>query len=478
MPGRVGPTGREQRLVAGISTTLAVVLLAAVGVATLSDPTASTPTVLREGADAQLVLADGTRRPAVVGESVPDGAQVRTGRSAAVLATRDREVHLTPSSEVTVLDGSTQQLDAGSLVVDARGAAGLDVRTAAATIKTRRGVVLRVDDGPLTRITQLAGDGVQVRARDRTTRDGVPRLYQLLVARGSRPSTPSPAMLRGDAIEQRLVGELAAADRMLDVLSAELSEGEGDVTTGAPSGVEVVAAGGPARPAVAVLAALRSDLPSVEPASQVGPAAGERALAYLLATAGEEGDGVEDRFDRVRELRRAGGSWGVVAALLGIDVGDVGARLAALLAPGAPVIAAGSGGDATQALVDVLVGGTSAPGPDSAAPADADPPTGPADSPPAPSSPGPRPSSSPKPPPPSSPPPGLPVPVPVPVPVPPLPAPPVPLPNVPSLPPVPSLLPTSGPLAPVGETVDDVVDAVIDLLSPAPVPRRLPGGLG
>ena len=308
--------------IAALAALAIAVLLSAVGVAALRTDPATAHTVLQRGAEAMLTLSDGQRRSAVEGEQVPSGATVLAGRTGAVLSTAGREVHLYPAASVTVLDGLRQVLRAGSVIVDSSGAPGLDLDTPAAAVAARDGALVRVDGGPLTRVgvlrTLIDGEpGADVRATGRQAVTEVPEYYQVQVATGGLPGNSSPLLLTGDAYELALARDLVLADRMLNQIRRRL------VSEGTEGGI--------------VLAALRTGVPDVGLVAAAAPDT-ERAMGYLIATAHSGGSEAE-RFLRVRELRSAGGSWGVVAAIVGSTVDRVGARLDQLLAPAATVLA-------------------------------------------------------------------------------------------------------------------------------------------
>lgn len=312
--GRVG-TG----WVAGVSALLAGVLLTAVGVAALRTDTASAETVLARGADAVVELPDGTSRPAVEGERVPLGATVRAGRTGAELRTREREVHLGADTGVTVLDGVRQVLRSGFVLVDASDAPGLELRTDAGTVTSSDDSLVRVDGGPLVRVGVLRGDEAAVRAVDRRATTQVDTYFQVQVPRGGLPGSATPFVLSpGDEYEAKLASDLVAADTALNALASRL-DAQGRVGQ-------------------VVLSSLRE---------QVAPAAdalgSEHALGYLIAAAAPDDAALAARYERVRSLRSAGGSWGIVAAIVDAGVGRVGAALDALLDPGTvPVVAGGT----------------------------------------------------------------------------------------------------------------------------------------
>jgi hypothetical protein len=316
MPGQDGRASTS--LVVGTSVLAAAVLAAAVGVAALRSDTASADTVLTRGDGAVLELADGTSRPAVVGERVPRGATVRAGRTGAELQTREREVWLGGATAVQVLDGARQQLRDGFVLVDASDAPGLELQTAAGTVTTQDDSLVRVDDGSLLRVGVLRGAPAAVRAAGRRATAEVATYFQVQMSRGGLPGSLSPFVLTpGDAYERQLAADLVRADDDLNALASRL---DADGAVGR-----------------AVLTALDED---VETVAGVQPGAGsEGAVSYLIARATGAGD-VAATYTQVRELRADGGSWGIVAAIVAAPVDQVSAALSALLDPGTvPVVA-------------------------------------------------------------------------------------------------------------------------------------------
>jgi hypothetical protein len=335
MLGQGGRAG--DRWVAGVAGLLAVVLLAAVGVAALRTDTASAETVLARGADVVLDLVDGTSRQAVEGERVPRGATVRAGRTGAELQTRGREVHLGGYAAVTVLDGARQVLRAGFVMVEARRAPGLELRTDAGIVTSADGSLVRVDGGSLVRIGVLRGDAAAVRAVDRQATAEVPTYFQVQVPAGGLPGSPTPFVLTpGDEYERVLAADLVRADEDLNALASRLD-------SGGPVGA-------------VVLTALRAEVPA-GPVPASGAPSSEGALGFLLAQAASVPDAdLAARYERVRELRGAGGSWGVVAAIVDAEVGGVGAALNALLEPGTVPVIASQPFDPTAALAGSAAG--------------------------------------------------------------------------------------------------------------------------
>lgn len=324
---------------AGIAGLLALVLLAAVGVAALRSDTASADTVLTRGSDVRVVLADGSPAAVEVGDRIPTGATVTAGRAGAVLETRDRQVHLGGGTEVTVRDGVRQVLRRGFVLVDASDdAPGVELETTAATVTTADDSLVRVDGGLLVRVGVLRGDAAAVRPTARRTSTELPTYFQVQVAPGALPGATTPFVLTpGDAYERTLASDLVSADEDLTALASRL-----DMDGGAGR---------------VVMTALRSDVPA-GPALAAGAPGSEGTLGYLIATAAPGTDPLVERYARVRGLRELGGSWGVVAAIVQAEVGRVGAALGALLDPDTvPVLAGG-----TLDLTEVLDPGSSGSG--------------------------------------------------------------------------------------------------------------------
>lgn len=409
MPGQDGRTSGQvgTAWVAAVSVLLAAVLLSAVGVAALRSDTASADTRLERGADAVVVLPDGTRRAGVQGETLPPGTTVLAGRSGAVLETREREVWLGADTSVTVLDGARQELERGFVMVNADDAPGLSVRTAAATVSADDDSLVRIDVGPLTRVGVLRGAAAQVRPTDRRATTVVPTYFQVQLRTGGLPGAASPFVLTpDDDYEMELAADLVRADADLTALARRLDADD--------------AAGR------LVQTALRRDVPADAVADGLlvpGAPLSERTLGYLMAAAAPADAPVGVRYASVRALRTDGGSWGVVAAIVRAPVQGVAAALDALIEPTTVPVLAAQPLDRTD-LLDLVDGRSPVQDPGAGTE-----PSRPAD----PNRP--QPSRSPRP--------------------------------VPS----PTPAPTPGPADPVTGVVDEVVDTVLDIVgSPTPVP--------
>jgi hypothetical protein len=346
--GMSGSLGRHG--VPAVAVTLALVLLSAVGVAALRPGTASAPTVLHRGAAVLVELPDGGTRPLDEGDEVPRAAVVRSGADGAVLRTRDRDTWLGADTAVAVLDGARQSLRSGLVMVDARRGPALRLGTPAGEVTTPRGAVSRVERGSLLRVgSYTGGEPVRVRAEGRRATTEVPRAHQVQVPDGGLPGQTSPLVLtRGDDYERALASSLVLADEALSDVARRLDAG--------------------GQPGTAVASAVSTGLPAAR-ALAAGAPASERSLAYLLAAAAEGGP-LTERYQHVRELRSAGGSWGVVAELVRAQVEEVAALLDALLADRTPVVAATEDVDLVRLLGLAPPAAPVLPGPGAPAPVD------------------------------------------------------------------------------------------------------------
>ena len=315
MTDAAGQSGRlpERRLAVVCGVAAAAVLLASLAVTVLRPSTAESATVLASATRASLVLPDGSSAPAEAGTEVPRGARVVTSSlGAAVLRTRARDVLLGASSEVTVLDGARQRLDRGQVLVDASDGPGLSLDASAAEVAVDDGALTRVERGRAALRVGVFDGATSVRSTGRAGRREVPELFQVQVPYGGLSGTTTPLVLTGDAWEQRYALRLVQDDGALRALVTGLEASRDDaaaVLTAAPAAVRSPAAG------------------SAAPAS-------ERLVSYLLATSASRVEGsVEVRYAQVRDYRDDGGSWGVVAALVGSGADDAGRALDAVLSP-------------------------------------------------------------------------------------------------------------------------------------------------
>ena len=300
---------------------VAASLLAAGALALWSPNPAAADTVVETAQGAQIISSGGQAQPARRGDVVPRGATVQTtGTGQATLLTAGRETWIGAASAVRVDDGARQEVTAGSIMVDARRAAALTLLTDVAEVSVARGALVRVERGPMLRVAQFAGSSAVV-PHGRRARTAVAALYQVQVARGGLPGPVTALALTSDRWERAMVGDLVSEDADLTHLAAGLD--------------------GPGAAGQAVLAVLPASLQSIAPVPAGAPRS-EQGLAWGLAAGAATGTAVEPtalaaRYAQVRQLRGEGGSWAVVARLVGADTGGIDGLLERLLEPaGAP----------------------------------------------------------------------------------------------------------------------------------------------
>jgi len=281
--------------------------------------------VLRAGNGVTVTLPGGVVRSAVDGESLPRGAVVATGPGAtATLDVRDRLIVLAPDTTVGVPDGSAADLRRGSILVDRRRGPDVSVTAGAVVLDEVDEGAVRVDRGFSVRVSVFSG-AVRARTSDRELE--IPRLYQAAVAGRALPDRPTPLRLTGDDWEQRVIPAVTSADAELSQLARGIDQ---DRRLTDSTQVQLLPA--------AYRGAL-FELPT-------GAGRSEALLPVAIGLAVDDGS-VGD----ARRLRSAGGSWGVVAALVGARTADVSARLSELLAGpgeqqrGEPVVGGPTGSD-------------------------------------------------------------------------------------------------------------------------------------
>lgn len=320
--GQTAFADRLPRTVAvGGAVVLSAALLASLALTALRRDTAEAATVLTSARLVDVALADGTPVELADGDEVPRGATVTTrAGGAAELTTRGRMVLLGASTAVTVLDGARQELDRGLVLVDATDGPGLEVDTTAADVEVAGDALTRLERGQAAvRVAVFRGD-TDVRSAGRAGSRTVDELFQVQVPYGGLTGSTTPLVLTGDAWEQRYALDLVQDDRALRALSSGLDANAED--------------------AGAVLTAVPAGLRAASTAADPGAARGETLVSYLVATtAARGGDTVDERYDTVRGYRRAGGSWGVVAALVETGADGASSALAALLDPDATIVA-------------------------------------------------------------------------------------------------------------------------------------------
>ena len=282
--------------------------------------------VLRTSGAVTVLLPGGATRPAIDGETLPRGAVVTTGTgSSATIEVRERLVRLAPETTVMVPDGAAADLRRGSILVDRRKGPGITVRAGAVTVDEVDEGAVRVDRGFSVRVSVLSG-GARATTSDRGL--DVARLYQVAIAGRALPDRPTPLRLTGDDWEELVIPAVTSADAELSQLARGIDV---DVRLAAPTRVQILPA------------AYRGALAEL-------PRGVGRSEALLPVAIGLAVD--SSRVSTARQLRAEGGSWGVVASLVGARTGAVSARLAELLA----------GPGEGQPTGGPLAGGTAGPG--------------------------------------------------------------------------------------------------------------------
>jgi hypothetical protein len=165
----------------------------------------------------------------------------------------------------------------------------------------------------------------------------VDALHQVQVPYGGLPGRVTALGLTRDTWERRYALDLVTRDVDLSNIAAGLDAN--------PASTAAIGA--------AVPAAYRGAGPV-----QAGEAASEQTLAFLIARAAHDD---ADTYERVRNWRAEGGSWGVVAALAEADVAKVSAALDTILAPDEPVLADEPGSGSVD-VGSLLGGGSVTPG--------------------------------------------------------------------------------------------------------------------
>jgi hypothetical protein len=318
-----------------------VTAAAAVVLAGCGSSTAHATTTLAGVVDAQVVHRDGSVVPAVDGLRLHHGDVVRTAAAGrAELRTRGRVVYEGSDAAVQVLDGATAELRHGAVVVDAQHGPGLALGVAGLAVATGHGSAVRAERSVTVRIASLAGSTAVTNGAGRHLE--VPALTQAVVGGDALPDSTagSPLRLTDDDGEAHAVPVLVRDDLALAALATGI-DGTGTST------------------ARTVLGAWHATLQALP----AGVARSEQVLPMILA-ATRPADAA-DRYKQAVGLRRAGASWGVVAARLGTSataalaalqsfehavatgqVGSVAAAVAALVGtpvPGGAGAGAGAG---------------------------------------------------------------------------------------------------------------------------------------
>ncbi|MCU1595840.1 MAG: hypothetical protein JWO12_3232 [Frankiales bacterium] len=297
----------RRQLAVGLAGLAVLVTSTVVAVVHSADP-ASAGTYVTSVRNAVLRTADGKESEPVVGQQVPNGAQIRTGKDGgAELASSGRITYLGALSTLNVLDGVREKLTRGQVMVDSRKGPRLSLTTRAGEVRASAGTLARVETATVLRLGVFDGAaGFTAAGRQATT--AVPSLHQVQVPYGFLPGEVTPLALTDDRWETRLASGLVSADQDLTHLAASLDGTDGVVLLRAA-------------PAVLRAALGQGDR-------------GELALSAALAQAAA--GSATDNLAQVLADRSGGGSWGVVAALVRARVTSVSHLLDLALAPLVP----------------------------------------------------------------------------------------------------------------------------------------------
>jgi uncharacterized membrane protein YgcG len=282
----------------------AVVSVAAVPLLSGCSTSVSAASTTVQGAlAATIVHSDGNSGPAVDGLRLRPGDVVETGAGGrAELITDDRVVYVGSQAAVQVLDGDHQVLRSGSVVADAQRGPELHTQVAGLQVSIPAGSAVRAERSVTVRVATLVGRADVVSAAGRTLT--IRGLYQAMVGGDALPDVTAPLRLTDDDGESHAVPDLVRDDETLNALARGMD------STG-PATARVVAA------------SWHGSL-----AAPVGVGRSERLMPAVIAASGPA-TGVQQRYDAAAGYRAAGGSWGVVAHLLGLRAGSVVATLAA-----------------------------------------------------------------------------------------------------------------------------------------------------
>ena len=311
---RAEPARRMPPSLAGLRACLAWTVSGAALAALLSGcgGGGSSATRLAESADAQVVTAAGQSIAAHPGLTLHVGDEVRTGPGgAAVLVTGDRRAYLGGQGNYTVRGRSAGVLRHGAFVVDARHGPALAVTSGPVTAQIGRSAV-RVEHGFAVRVGVLAGRAVTVSADPATgpQQMSLPSLYQVVVA-GRGLTGKTPLTLTDDDAERLVVSDLVGDDTQLTQTAAALDTGaEGR----------------------AIAQVVSADFgSSAVPRRGISEIALPMAMARAVTGSSTDQTALATRYGQARTLRDDGGSWAVVARLIGTDATATSHAIDALL---------------------------------------------------------------------------------------------------------------------------------------------------
>lgn len=282
-----------------------------------SGSSAHARTVVVDARAATLVSPGGDSEPAQPDGRVAEGTIVRTARGgAAILDTGGRMLYLGGATEYVVGTGVSGELRTGAAVVDARHGPDLDLAAGQVAVRTDASAV-RVERGFSVRVGVFSGTAnvATVPGTDDAT---VEALHQVVVA-GRRIPQQTPLVLTDDDAEQRVALALVQDDERLNTFARALDRSR------------------VGRQLVSVAAA--ADFPGLFSTATVGARSAlplsEYALPVAIARAAVGGHAhpaqMRASYADVRGYRSEGGSWGVVAHLVGTDADATAAAMNILL---------------------------------------------------------------------------------------------------------------------------------------------------
>lgn len=285
----------------------ALVATAALGAVSLTgcgSSVADATTTLAAAIGVTVIHSDGSTVAGVDGMHIDPGDVLHTGPGGrADLLTRSRHVYLGSSASLQVVNGAHEALRHGAVVVDAQHGPGLSLDVGGLTVTAADGTAVRAERSATVRVGALAGSTrvVSVAGRSLT----VPALRQVVTGGDALSDRTTPLRLTDDDAEAHTVPDLVRADEALVSLARGI-DGSGASTTHV------------------VTASWQRPLAPTPP----GVARSERVLPIVIAAAGS-GDALR-RYRAAVSYRTAGGSWGVVAALVGVVASNVVDELAVL----------------------------------------------------------------------------------------------------------------------------------------------------
>ncbi|MFL6239639.1 MAG: hypothetical protein ACJ735_09160 [Actinomycetes bacterium] len=266
-------------------------------------------TRLTQTVNAQVLTAAGQTLAARPGLTLHPGDEVRTGvGGAAVFATGTRKAYLGGQGSYLVQGRTAGTLRRGALVVDGRSGPALDVTSGPVTARVIHSAA-RLEHGFAVRVGVLAGKAVAVTgdAAGGPARTTVPSLYQVVVA-GRGLADPTALALTDDDAERLVAPDLVADDVQLTRTAAALDTG----------------AEGRAIVTVAVSRHLTNAKVTAQYSETALPMAMARSLTSNASALGRD-------YNLAANYRREGGSWGVVARLVGTDATQTSRAIDALL---------------------------------------------------------------------------------------------------------------------------------------------------